>query len=122
MNPFESLSRKDTISAFLLWLCMAFVGFILLPSLGIIQPEGRLFIWVATGIPLGLGGSLLVGASSEFIASANRADPGITKQVLIWAGQAAGWLGLMGVMYPVLMVALEFFAKSIQELGNVLPK
>ncbi len=122
MNPFESLSRKDAISAFLLWLFMAFMGFILLPTLGVIRPEGRLFIWIATGIPLGLGGAILVGASSEFVASANRAEPGLTKQALIWAGQAAGWLGLMGVMYPVLMVALEFFAKAIQELGDVIPK
>lgn len=119
MNPFDSLSRKDAINAFLLWLFMAFMGFILLPSIGVIRPEGRLFIWIATGIPLGLGGSLLVGASSEFVATAGQYPAGLTKQTLIWLGQIAGWLGLVGITYPVLMVAIEFLTKVVREIETM---
>jgi cytochrome c oxidase assembly factor CtaG len=109
---FEDLDKKDFLLAFGLWIVMEVVSFVIFPGIRLINPAGRLGAWFALSLPLGLGGAFLVGASSRFVAAANERAPGRTKTWLNWLGQFGGWIGLAGVMFPLVTVMIEFLTKA----------
>ena len=109
----EDITQRDFFVALGLWVFLEVLGLFLFPALGLIKPGDRWQGWVATSIPLGLVGAFLVGASSQYInVTVDRADR-TNKPLLILLGQAVGWLGLAGVLFPLLIVAIEFFTNTL---------
>lgn len=109
----ENITQKDFSTALGLWLFLEVLALVLFPAFGLIKPGDRLQGWIATSIPLGLIGAFLVGASSQYInVTVDRGDR-TNKPLLILLGQAVGWLGLAGVLFPLLIVAIEFFANTL---------
>lgn len=108
---FDDLWRRDFLKGFTLWIVIEIVSFLVLPGLGAIQPGDRLKFWFGLSIPLGLGGALLVGGSSRFIAMTNERTSSGSKTLLSLLGQFGGSIGIAGILFPFVMVAGEFLAK-----------
>jgi len=109
----EDITQRDFFVALGLWAFLEVLGLFLFPALGLIKPGDRWQGWLATSIPLGLVGAFLVGASSQYInVTVDRGDR-TNKPLLILLGQAVGWLGLAGVVFPLLIVAIEFFTNTL---------
>jgi hypothetical protein len=118
MNHLEiaKTAKKDFIAALSLWLGLEIVSFIIFPFLKMIQPGERLQIWFMISLPSGLLGSLLIAGSSQFIADTSDRDSPEKRFLRVWAGQAVGWVGLVGVTFPLLMVGVEFLAEAYKKI------
>ncbi|MBD2094928.1 hypothetical protein H6F90_07135 [Trichocoleus sp. FACHB-591] len=113
----EDITQRDFFVALGIWVFLEVLGLVLFPALGLIQPGDRLNGWIATSVPVGVIGAFLVGASSQYInVTVDRADK-TNKPLQILLGQAVGWLGLAGVLFPLLVVAVEFFTKTLGKAG-----
>lgn len=113
----EDITQRDFFVALGIWVFLEVLGLVLFPALGLIQPGDRLNGWIATSVPVGVIGAFLVGASSQYInVTVDRADR-TNKPMQILLGQAVGWLGLAGVLFPLLVVAIEFFTKTLGKAG-----
>ncbi|OUC16347.1 MAG: hypothetical protein B0A82_02175 [Alkalinema sp. CACIAM 70d] len=106
---FDNVQRRDLITALSLWVVAELVGLLIFPALGVINPGPKLKTWFTLSIPLGLAGSLIIAMSSRWMALNNEQAPGSAKTLMGWLGQASGWIGLMGVLYPMIMACIEFF-------------
>lgn len=116
---FDNLIKQDFWSALKLWLVLEVFSFLIFPVIGMIQPGVRLRSWFLISLPLGIGGALLVGFSSRFVAITNERYRSRAKTIELSAGQALGWLGLLGVAFPLLMVSLEFLSKLSREIQQL---
>ncbi len=106
----DDLQRKDFVSALTLWVVAEFIGLLLFPALGVINPGPKLKTWFAWSIPLGIGGALLIPLCSRFVAITNdRQASKDSKMLGSILGQLGGWLGLAGVVYPLVVASIEFF-------------
>lgn len=109
--------RKDFFSAFLVWLMLEIFSFILLPNFQLVGPENKFRTWASISIPLGLVGCVLVSVSSEFIFLCHeRLVDRDLKRVLIWLGQIGGWLGLVGVGFPLIVMSIELWLTFTRQL------
>lgn len=112
MNYFSlnELQRKDLLTALGLWLTIELVSFVLFPMLGLIDPDARLRTWFLISVPLGVGGAILIGASSRSMAVLSEKGSKRTRLIQTWMAQFGSWVGLAGIMFPFVMVCREFFA------------
>ena len=102
------LARKDALNAFVIWFFLE--GLNLLLNLLVPNPamaeRGRLAVWLALSVSMGLVGSMLVGGSSLLLKSiqeqVDRTHP--NKRAMLISAQAVGWAGLVGISFPILMV------------------
>ncbi len=108
---FEDLERTDFFAALSLWIVIELVNFAILPGLQFIQPGNRLPIWFGLSLPLGLGGAFLIGTSSRFVALAVNRRRSNTKTLMGIVGQLGGWVGLAGILFPLVVTLTEFFSK-----------
>ncbi|NET38515.1 MAG: hypothetical protein F6K19_42065 [Cyanothece sp. SIO1E1] len=113
----DELARKDFVSALGLWIPLEFVSFVVLPAIQIIQPGSRLQSWFLASLPLGVGGAFLVAISSRFMALMNKRSVSRNRTMELWLGQIVGWLGLVGIGFPLIMAMLEFFTKAFEEVS-----
>ena len=114
---FDELQRKDFVSALTLWVVAEFVGLLFFPALGVINPGVKLKEWFALSIPLGIGGAILITLSSRFVVlSSDRSAARDSKLLGSILGQIGGWIGLGGVLYPLIVATIEFFStlKSVK--------
>lgn len=107
---FDDIQRKDLLTALGLWLVVEIVSFVLFPAVGLINPGVRLRTWFLISVPLGIGGAILISASSRFVAVVNDRMRREYKLIYAYLGQFGGWIGLVGVLFPFLMVCVEFFS------------
>ena len=107
---FDELQRKDLFIALGLWVTVEFVSFVFFPAVELIKPGDRLRTWFLISVPLGLGGALLISASSRFLAMSHDRAAGNAKTLFIFLGHFGGWIGLLGILFPFFMVCSEFFA------------
>jgi hypothetical protein len=106
----DEMQRRDFVSALTLWVVAEFVGLLFFPAIGVINPGPKLRTWFMWSIPLGLGGAMLIPLCSRFVAITNdRQASKDSKQLGSILGQVGGWLGLFGVLYPLIVATIEFF-------------
>ena len=108
---FDELQRKDLFIALSLWLVVELISFVFFPGIGLITPGENLRLWFVLSVPLGVGGAVLIGASSRFIAAFNETAKKEYKRLYGVLGQFGGWIGLAGIMFPLFMVCVEFFSR-----------
>lgn len=105
------LARKDAGSALIVWLFLEGLSLMILPSFQMIQGSNRLSIWLSITIPAGLIGAVLMGISSWWVKwtqeKIDRQDS--NKQLYVTLSQAVGWLGLIGIGLPIIVVGVELY-------------
>jgi hypothetical protein len=73
----------------------------------------RLTTWFWLSLPLGIGGALLLAASSRFVAiSHERGGHREAKSLKSIIGQFGGIFGLVGILFPLIMVVGDFIGRS----------
>ncbi len=107
---FDELQRKDLLTALGLWLTIEAVSFVLFPMLGLVDSGARLRAWFLLSVPLGVGGAVLIGASSRSMAVLGEKGRKRARLIQTLIAQFGGWLGLAGILFPFVMVCGEFFA------------
>ncbi len=113
----DELAQKDFLICVGVWVILEIVSFLIFPAFRLIQvPGSRLQTWFLISLPLGLGGAFLVALSSRYMAVVNERESGQSKNVRLWAGQIMGGLGLTGIVFPLLVAMLEFFARMFSGL------
>ncbi|MBW4419104.1 MAG: hypothetical protein KME13_07720 [Myxacorys californica WJT36-NPBG1] len=108
---FDELQRKDLFIALGLWLVVELVSFVFFPIVGLINPGDKLKAWFIISVPLGVGGAILIGASSRFLAAFHETARKEYKRLYGFLGQFGGWIGLAGILFPLFMVCVEFFSR-----------
>jgi hypothetical protein len=108
----DNVQRKDLITSLILWGVAEFVGFVMFPALELIKVNPEVMRnWFLLSLPIGLGGVLLMVASSRLVLSIyDRPNNNFKSLSSILAG-AAGWLAVAGLLYPLIVVCIEFFTK-----------
>lgn len=121
MNRFflNEITRRDFWYALGLWAGLEVFSFILCPLMGLFPLRDRSLTWFLISLPLGVSGAFLVAASSRFVVVTNHRRRSLIKTLEVWVAQAIGWMGLLGIAFPLLMVALEFGARLMRELQRM---
>ncbi|MFM7447255.1 MAG: hypothetical protein ACKO24_01495 [Leptolyngbyaceae cyanobacterium] len=112
---FNEMSRKDLRISLTLWGVMMFISFVMMPLFQVVQFGPRLLSWFWLSLPLGTGGALLLTASSRFVAiSHDRGGHRETKSLKSIIGQFGGVLGLVGILFPLLVVVADYLTRSFR--------
>lgn len=105
------LARKDAFSALIVWFFLEGLSLMLLPTFQMVQGANRLSIWLSLTIPSGTIGAVLIGVSSWWVKwtqeKIDRQDS--NKQLYVTLAQAIGWLGLVGIGFPMIVVGVELW-------------
>lgn len=115
----KDVAKKDFYSSLGLWLGLEFICFVVCPALQIIRPGERLQSWFALSLPLGIMGALTIGASTQLVAASTDAVTRENKFLRMWVGQFGGWLGLVGIAFPLLMIGIEFLAEAVRKIVEI---
>jgi hypothetical protein len=108
----DNIQLKDLKLSLVMWGVSQFVGFAMFPALQLIQPKGEVLRgWFLTSLPVGLGGVLLMVASSKIVMLINQRTSGQLKTFVALGAGVASWLAFAGILYPILMAGMEFFTK-----------
>ncbi len=108
------LARKDSLNAFIIWFFLEGLNFLLnlLVPNPLMAERSKLIAWLVLSVPMGLVGSVLVGASSLLLKNiqeqVDRAHP--NKRAMLISAQAVGWAGLVGISLPILMVGATLWS------------
>lgn len=105
------LARKDAVSALIVWSFLEGLSLMLLPGFQMIQGASRFSIWLSITIPLGLIGAVLIGTSSWWVKwTQEKIDRQVSnKQLYVTLSQSIGWLGLVGIGFPIIVVGVELW-------------
>jgi hypothetical protein len=107
----EDSQRRDFVQALTLWIVAEFIGLLFFPALEVIKPSSAVLKnWFVWSLFYGVGGVLLITLSSRWVELVND-RPG-SKDSKMFAGllaQAMGWVGLVGVLYPLIVSCTMFF-------------
>jgi hypothetical protein len=111
----DNLQRRDLVSSLILWGVAEFVGLWLFPQLGLIRPSPEVFrTWVLRSLPLGIGGALLISLTSGMVRhSRDQVNP--AKTLIAFLAGVGGWVGLVGIVYPLIVSCAEFFTNGLPE-------
>jgi hypothetical protein len=110
------LARKDAASALIVWIFLEGLSLVILPNFQLIQGENRLPIWLSITIPAGLMGAVMIGVSSWWVTwTQTKIDRQVqNKQLYVTFAQAIGWLGLVGVGLPMIVVGMELWGSMLR--------
>jgi hypothetical protein len=65
---------------------------------------------------MGIGGALLIGFSSWFIASSIRQSKGFFRAVRVLLGELLSLLGVAAIAYPIFVGSMELFKTLFTKL------
>ena len=114
------LTQQDTLSALIVWVLLEGLSLILLPNFQLVPGEQKRLVWILLSGSLGVTGAVLIGISSGVIQYCHDKLPrrGTNKQSLINLAQVMSWIGLAGVGFPIIVVALELGLVLTQGTGS----
>jgi Kef-type K+ transport system membrane component KefB len=107
-----SLAKKDAWNALGIWVFLEVLSIYVLQTSPIIENAHKLTIWLSLSIPLGAVGACLIGLSSWLMKhiqeQVDRSHP--NKRLMLFFSQAVGWIGLIGVGLPSILVGLTLLS------------
>jgi hypothetical protein len=110
------LARKDAASALIVWVFLEGLSLLILPNFQLIQGENKLPIWLSITLPSGIIGAVMIGFSSWWVKwTQEKVDrQAQNKQLYATLAQAVGWLGLVGVGLPMIVVGVELWLAMLR--------
>lgn len=111
-----SIAEKDWFRSLGIWVLLEGLCFGLAPYYGLIAPGDRWQNWFLLSIPAGIIGAILIAFSSQSVEHLNNQRTSPSKMPLIFLGQLIGGVGLAGILFPLMMVFLEFVSKAASEI------
>jgi Kef-type K+ transport system membrane component KefB len=110
------LAQQDAWNALVVWVVLEILSLFILPTSPLIQGPNKFSIWLSFSIPLGAVGACLIGWSSWLMKyvqeQVDRSHP--NKRLMLFASQAVGWAGLIGVGLPSILVGLTLWSYMIK--------
>ena len=105
----QFLARRDALSALIVWFWLEVLSFLVLPQFQLMTGENKILNWVAVSFPLGLIGAGLIGLSSWAVGVVQERVPRShpNKKLFVLLSEGIGWLGLIGIGFPIIVVGLE---------------
>jgi hypothetical protein len=114
------LTQRDSLSALIVWVMLEGLGLMLLPSFQLIRGPNRYQNWLLLSLPLGIVGAVLIGISSAWLKYSHeqfsRRYP--HKKLFLGFGAVASWLGLAGIGFPLIMIAIELWLLITKGLSS----
>jgi hypothetical protein len=103
------LGKQDTLSALMVWILLEGLSCLVVPSAQLIPGDDKWLSWILISVPVGLIGALLIGTSSTLVEWVQeKFDKRTTnKKLWVFLSQMLGWLGMIGVGLPLILVGLE---------------
>ncbi len=113
-----SVAEQDWLKAMAVWLVLE--GFCLgaAPSWHWIEPGDRWQLWLTISIPAGISGAFLVALSSQGVTYINTQRANLSKRIQIVIIQILGGIGLVGIVFPLVTLFIEFIVKAALEIGQ----
>jgi hypothetical protein len=110
------LARKDAASALIVWVFLEGLSLLILPNFQLIQGENKLPIWLSITLPSGIIGAVMIGFSSWWVKWIQEKVDRQVKNKHLYAtlAQAVGWLGLVGVGLPMIVVGVELWLSMLR--------
>jgi Kef-type K+ transport system membrane component KefB len=110
------LAKQDAWNALVVWVVLEILSLFILPTSPLIEGTQKLSIWLSISIPLGAVGACLIGISSWLMKhvqeNVDRSHP--NKRLMLFGSQAVGWVGLIGVGVPSILVGLTLWTYLIK--------
>jgi uncharacterized membrane protein YciS (DUF1049 family) len=106
-------ARKDAFSALIVWIFLEALSLMIQASFSnsfqLIQGSNKLSTWLSITIPSGIIGAVLIGISSWWVKwTQEKIDRQVAnKQLYVTLSQSIGWLGLLGIGLPIIVVGVE---------------
>jgi hypothetical protein len=111
-TAFDELNQKDFLTALTMWLVVEVMSFLILPPMIGGPSAERLQSMLWPSVIFGVGGAWLVGNASRFIAITHEQRHGVNQRsVMSILAQAVSWFAVAGILYPLIIVAGEFFSR-----------
>lgn len=97
-------------------MALEMICFVGLPLIGLVQPESKLQGWFYASFPLGIGGALVIGFSSWWIAVSIRKSKRWIRVLRVLLGEILSLLGVVAIAYPLLVGSMELFKTLFADL------
>lgn len=111
-----SVAEKDWFKSLGIWVVLEVLCFGLAPYWRLIEPGDRWQHWFLLSIPAGIVGAILIAFSSQSVEHLNNQRTTLSKLPLLFLGQIMGGVGLAGILFPLMMLLLEFVSKAASEI------
>jgi Kef-type K+ transport system membrane component KefB len=108
------LAKQDAWNALVIWIVLEALSLFVLYNYDshLIGGTHKLTVWLSLSLPLGAVGACLIGLSSWLMKhvqeQVDRSHP--NKRLMLFASQAVGWVGLMGIGLPSILVGLTLWS------------
>lgn len=110
------LAKQDAWNALVVWIVLEILSLFILPTSPLIEGTHKLSVWLPLSIPLGALGACLIGISSWLMKhvqeNVDRSHP--NKRLMLFGSQAVGWIGLIGVGLPSILVGLTLWTYMVK--------
>ena len=108
--------RRDLFVGFGIWLALLVIGFVLLPGIGLVQPEARFDGWMLMSLLGGIIGVFFLALSPRLIERDRQRSRRVSRWswVLVW--RLLAWVGLAGLASPLLMISYEIFITVFNQI------
>jgi hypothetical protein len=110
--------RRDLFVGCGIWLALLVIAFVLLPGIGLVQPEGRFDGWMLMSLAGGMIGVFLLALSPRLIERDRQRPQRVSRwsRVIFW--RLLAWMGLAGLASPILMMSYEIFFTVFNQILN----
>jgi Kef-type K+ transport system membrane component KefB len=110
------LAKQDAWNALVIWIVLEVLSLFVLPTSPFIEGKHKFSIWLSLSLPIGMVGACLIGLSSWLMKhvqeQVDRSHP--NKRLMLFASQAVGWVGLIGIGLPSILVGLTLWSFLIK--------
>jgi hypothetical protein len=113
----NAYAKKDFLVCLSVWFALELFCFLLLPVLGLGQPNDLANQWLLPSISAGIIGAFLFAVSSQLLLiPVNPGDRWMNFSRSL-GGIILAWVGLLGVATPLLLMSIRICLKLFQVSG-----
>ena len=108
--------RRDLFVGFGIWLALLVIAFVLLPGIGLVQPEARFDGWMLMSLVGGIIGIFLLALAPRLIERDRQRQRRFSRWSWILVWRLLAWIGLAGLASPILMISYEVFLTVFNQI------